>query len=60
MRKILLVLTAAAAISPASLPGHRHAPDSHALVPDVSELIFPLEHWHNHASMVVELPAGTC
>ena len=23
-----------------------------------SELIFPLEHWHNHASMVVELPGG--
>jgi predicted neuraminidase len=23
-----------------------------------SELIFPLEHWHNHASMVVELPDG--
>ncbi len=23
-----------------------------------SELIFPIEHWHNHASMVVELPSG--
>jgi hypothetical protein len=23
-----------------------------------SQLIFPLEHWHNHASMVVELPGG--
>ena len=23
-----------------------------------SELIFPLEHWHNHASMIVELPDG--
>lgn len=23
-----------------------------------SELLFPLEHWHNHASMVVELPGG--
>ena len=23
-----------------------------------SELIFPLEHWHNHASMVVECPNG--
>ena len=23
-----------------------------------SELIFPLEHWHNHSSMVVELPGG--
>lgn len=24
----------------------------------VSELIFPLEHWHNHSSSVVELPNG--
>lgn len=23
-----------------------------------SEFVFPLEHWHNHASMVVELPGG--
>ena len=23
-----------------------------------TELVFPLEHWHNHASMVVELPGG--
>ena len=23
-----------------------------------SEIIFPLEHWHNHASMIVELPNG--
>ena len=23
-----------------------------------SELVFPLEHWHNHASMIVELPNG--
>ncbi len=23
-----------------------------------SELIFPLEHWHNHASSIVELPNG--
>jgi predicted neuraminidase len=23
-----------------------------------SEIIFPLEHWHNHASTIVELPNG--
>src|ERR1044071_10160314 len=23
-----------------------------------AELIFPLEHWHNHASMIVECPNG--
>ena len=24
----------------------------------VAELVFPLEHWHNHASMLVEAPSG--
>ena len=23
-----------------------------------SEIVFPLEHWHNHASMIVEAPDG--
>jgi predicted neuraminidase len=23
-----------------------------------SELIFPLEHWHNHSSSIVEMPGG--
>jgi predicted neuraminidase len=23
-----------------------------------AEILFPLEHWHNHASMIVELPGG--
>ena len=26
--------------------------------PIESELIFPLEHWHNHSSSIVELPGG--
>ena len=38
------------------------APDARSQAADrpflTSELIFPLEHWHNHASMVVELPGG--
>ena len=25
-----------------------------------SELIFPLENWHNHASCIVECPNGDC
>jgi predicted neuraminidase len=41
-----------AALSP---PGVMQAPDRPFLT---SELIFPLEHWHNHASMIVELPGG--
>src|SRR6476661_8343847 len=24
-----------------------------------SELVFPLEYWHNHASMIVEAPDGS-
>lgn len=39
----------------AALDGHPQTSDRAFLT---SELIFPLEHWHNHASMVVELPGG--
>jgi predicted neuraminidase len=44
------------------LLGYPHA-GPHAAAPLVapfhtSELIFPLEHWHNHASMIVEAPNG--
>ena len=57
MRKILVVLTAAAAIMPESLPARAaRQPATRPFL--TSELIFPLEHWHNHASMVVELPNG--
>lgn len=42
--------------------GGASALDSRSQSPDraflTSELIFPLEHWHNHASMIVELPGG--
>jgi predicted neuraminidase len=34
------------------------APQDAARPMFTSELIFPVEHWHNHASMVVELPSG--
>ena len=34
----------------------RRFPDRRVFL--TGELIFPLEHWHNHASMVVELPDG--
>jgi predicted neuraminidase len=37
----------------------RQAPPPAAGAPFLtSEILFPLEHWHNHASMVVELPGG--
>ena len=35
----------------------RFPPDQQAPFHE-AELIFPLEHWHNHASSIVELPSG--
>lgn len=56
MRRVLTVLAAviAATSGVAGLAGAQPA-DRPFLT---SELIFPLEHWHNHASMVVDLPGG--
>jgi predicted neuraminidase len=53
MRKHLILVTAvlaAAGMSNAAQKAERSFL--------TSELIFPLEHWHNHSSMVVELPNG--
>lgn len=49
---VSLALTAAVAASRQS-PGD---PDARPFL--TTELVFPLEHWHNHASMVVQLPGG--
>ena len=52
MRYSLFALIAAAVVSTASIAlSHRRAPAADAPFL-ASELIFPLEHWHNHASMV--------
>jgi predicted neuraminidase len=54
MRNVLLFLALAAA---AAAPAWNAAqPADRPFL--TSELLFPLEHWHNHASMVVELPGG--
>ena len=54
--RTLIVLTVALLVSADSaMDGRRQGQDRAFLT---SELIFPLEHWHNHASMVVELPDG--
>ena len=45
-RRALLSLIATAPVIAADKPFHR------------AELIFPLEHWHNHSSSVLELPNG--
>ncbi len=57
MRKGLVILAAVlvATFRPLPAADAPEAPDAPFLT---SELVFPLEHWHNHASMVVELPAG--
>jgi predicted neuraminidase len=54
MRNMRFVLIAGFAAA-TSAAGARQSTDGPFLT---SELIFPLEHWHNHASMVVELPNG--
>ena len=57
MRKILLLVTTAIAAISGSLA--MSAADQSANRPFLtSGFIFPLEHWHNHASMIVELPGG--
>lgn len=57
MRQLLLitlavVCAASSSVSPASSRITENAPFQS------SELIFPLEHWHNHASAIVETPEG--
>ena len=55
MTTMLLALAAAAAplLAPQAAGTHDHE------TPWLeSELVFPLEHWHNHASMIVEAPDG--
>ena len=56
MGKVVSIVVAAlvAAVSASGLPDSQGT-DRPFLE---AELIFPLEHWHNHASMVVELPDG--
>ena len=58
MRYSLFALAAAALVSTGTIaPAQRRVPPADAPFL-TSELIFPLEHWHNHASMIVELPGG--
>src|SRR5262249_5419640 len=41
------------------LPAAQGTFDANRAAPQLeSELVFPLEHWHNHASMIVEAPNG--
>jgi predicted neuraminidase len=51
----MLGLTAYAGVSPSPQSRFGTASATPGLE---SELVFPLEHWHNHASMIVEAPNG--
>src|SRR5215216_705274 len=54
MDKIIIAFLSGLLLTPpASAPPQRAAPAFYK-----AELIFPLEHWHNHASMIVECPNG--
>ncbi len=56
MRSRVLALLASLLAASAAIAA---APGQKAEQPFLTaELIFPLEHWHNHASMIVELPGG--
>lgn len=57
MHRLLLILTAAVlALSGGASSAQGPAPGVRPFL--TTELLFPLEHWHNHSSMVVELPGG--
>ncbi len=61
MRILLFATITALALAPR--PGVRQVSTGAALGSSerpfrTSEILFPLEHWHNHASMIVELPGG--
>lgn len=57
MHRLLLILTVAVfALSGASPAAQAPAPAGRPFL--TTELLFPLEHWHNHSSMIVELPGG--
>src|SRR5688572_32391823 len=59
MRKVLLTLMALVVLAPLTARQEPAPPRTTAEAPFLtSELLFPLEHWHNHASMIVELPGG--
>lgn len=49
------IATAALAFVALASPAPAAAPEAPFLT---SELIFPLEHWHNHGSCIVETPTG--
>jgi predicted neuraminidase len=51
-------LLACAIVATFGLAFTAQPPPRQAAVLFASELVFPLEHWHNHASMVVEAPNG--
>lgn len=58
MRLRRFAATAAVALALCVVPSRLFSQDAEERPFLTSELIFPLEHWHNHASMVVELPGG--
>src|SRR6476660_2783858 len=58
-RRSLLVATLGLALMVSILPAAQGTFDANRAAPHFeSELVFPLEHRHNHASMIVEAPNG--
>src|SRR6478735_3226712 len=59
MKTRLLIATLGLAVVVSILAAAQGAFEANRAAPQLeSELVFPLEHWHNHASMIVEAPNG--
>ena len=59
MRNVLIAWMALLALAPFNARQERASASTAVEAPFLtSEFLFPLEHWHNHASRIVELPGG--
>src|SRR5262245_63375393 len=57
--RMILVAALGLAVMVSILSAAQGTFDANRAVPQIeSELVFPREHWHNHASMIVEAPNG--
>src|SRR5262245_28188211 len=57
--RLALVAASGLAVMVSILSAAQGTFDANRAAPEIeSELVFPLEHWHNHASMIVEAPNG--
>src|SRR4029450_9848196 len=57
--RMVLIAAFGLAVMVSILAAAQGTVDANRAAPQLeSELVFPLEHWHNHGSMIVEAPNG--